>query len=135
MARARAQDEFTRPTGTVLGRGFTINAAQVIGAEAESMRLDGVIHGNIEMDGVLNLGETGRVEGDILAESARIAGAVHGSIQCRFALHLTDTAEVTGDILTETLIIDKGAVLHGRCQTSAAPGGAVSSLTYATASA
>jgi len=133
MAKAsRTQDEFTRPTGTVLGRGFTIQAATVMGAEAESMRLDGVVQGNIEMDGVLNLGESGRVEGDILAESARIAGTVQGSIQCRFALHLTATAEVTGDIMTETLIIDKGAVLHGRCQTSSAPGG-VSTLTYATA--
>jgi cytoskeletal protein CcmA (bactofilin family) len=119
MAKSRTQDEFTRPTGTVIGRGFTVQAARLVGTESESMRVDGVIQGNIELDGVLNLGESGRVEGDIMAESARIAGAVYGSIQCRYALHLTATAEVTGDILTETLIIDKGAILHGRCQTSA----------------
>jgi cytoskeletal protein CcmA (bactofilin family) len=132
MAKTRVQDEFTRPTGTVLGKGFTVQAAQILGTEAESMRLDGTIQGNIEMNGVLNLGETGRVEGDIIAESARIAGAVHGTIQCRYALHLTESAEVTGDILTETLIIDKGAILHGRCQTSAS-NNPVSTLTYATA--
>jgi cytoskeletal protein CcmA (bactofilin family) len=129
MARNRAADEFTRPTGTVIGKGFTIQASQLVGQEAESMRVDGVIQGNIEMDGVLNLGESGRVEGDILAESARIAGAVYGSIQCRYALHLTDTAEVTGDIQTETLIIDKGAILHGRAQTSAPANGMT--LSYA----
>jgi cytoskeletal protein CcmA (bactofilin family) len=132
MARTRTQDEFTRPTGTVIGRGFTIQAAQVIGTEAESIRVDGVIQGNLEIDGVLNLGETGRIDGDVLAESARIAGTVHGGIQCRYALHLTATAEVTGDILTETLIIDKGAILHGRCQTSASPEN-VQTLSFATA--
>jgi cytoskeletal protein CcmA (bactofilin family) len=131
MAKTRTQDEFTRTTGTIIGRGFTIHASRVVGTDAESMRVDGVIQGNVELDGVLNLGEAGRVEGDITAESARIAGSVHGSIQCRFALHLTATAEVTGDILTETLIIDKGAILHGRCQTSASQ--EVHSLTYATA--
>jgi len=132
MAKTRVQDEFTRPTGTVLGKGFTVQAAQILGTEAESMRLDGTIQGNIEMNGVLNLGESGRVEGDIIAESARIAGTVHGTIQCRFALHLTESAEVTGDILTETLIIDKGAILHGRCQTSVS-NEVVSTFTYATA--
>jgi cytoskeletal protein CcmA (bactofilin family) len=132
MARTRTQDEFTRPTGTVIGRGFTIQAASFTGTNAESMRVDGVIQGNVELDGVLNLGEDGRIEGDIIAESARIAGTVHGSIQCRYALHLTSSAEVTGDILTETLIIDKGAILHGRCQTAVSPG-VVSTLAYATA--
>ena len=131
MAKNRTQDEFTRPTGTVIGRGLTISAARFTGTDAESMRVDGVIQGNVELDGVLNLGESGRIEGDILSESARVAGTVHGSIQCRFALHLTNTAEVTGDILTETLIIDKGAILHGRCQTSASPGAL--SMSYATA--
>ena len=132
MAKTRTQDEFTRPTGTVIGKGFTIQASQVVGTESESMRVDGVIQGNLEMDGVLNLGESGRIDGDVLAESARIAGTVQGSIQCRYALHLTETAEVMGDILTETLIIDKGAILHGRCQTSASTT-EVQTLTYATA--
>lgn len=131
MARIRTQDEFTRPTGSVIGAGLTVHTARLAGINAESVRVDGTVMGNIELDGVLNLGESGRVEGDILVESARIAGAVYGSIQCRYALHLTATAEVTGDILTETLIIDKGAILHGRCQTSASPGAA--NLTYATA--
>ncbi|MCL2363643.1 MAG: polymer-forming cytoskeletal protein [Defluviitaleaceae bacterium] len=118
MARNRVQDEFTRPTGTVIGKGFTIHANQVVGNEGESMRIDGNILGNVELDGVLNLGESGRIDGDVVAESARIAGAVYGTIQCRYALHLTETAEVTGDIMTETLIIDRGAILHGRAQTA-----------------
>jgi cytoskeletal protein CcmA (bactofilin family) len=130
MPRNKAQDEFTKPTGTVIGRGFSIHASQLIGSGLESMRVDGIIQGTIEMDGVLNLGESGRIEGDVLAESARIAGTVQGSIRCRFALHLTSTAEVSGDILTDTLIIDKGAILHGRAQTSANTDG-VPTLSYA----
>jgi cytoskeletal protein CcmA (bactofilin family) len=83
------------------------------------MRIDGNVIGNIEIDGVLNLSDTGCIDGDILAVSARVAGRVLGNIQCKAALHLASSAQVMGDITTEALIVDNGAVFHGKCQTNA----------------
>jgi cytoskeletal protein CcmA (bactofilin family) len=130
MPRAsNIQDEFTKPTGTVIGKGFTIHAARFACADSESMRIDGTVIGNVDIDGVLNLSETGRVDGNIDAASARVAGRVYGDVNCRNGLHLTSTADVTGDIVTTTLIVDDGAVITGRCQTHVNTG-AVPALGY-----
>ncbi|MCL2216892.1 MAG: polymer-forming cytoskeletal protein [Defluviitaleaceae bacterium] len=120
MPRTKTQDEFTRPTGTVIGHGFTIHAARFTCADFESMRIDGTVIGNIDIDGVLNLSDTGRVDGNISAGSTRIAGRVFGNVSCRNVLHLASTADVRGDITTTTLIIDDGASLTGSCRTHVA---------------
>ena len=106
-------DEFTKPTSTVIGKGFTIQAARFTCAESESMRIDGTVQGDIEIDGLINISDTGRVDGNIIAGSARIAGRVFGNINCRNTVHLATTADVTGDVLTTTLIVDEGAIFSG----------------------
>jgi len=125
MARSRTLDEFTKPTGTVIGEGVTVHSARFSSDAGESMRIDGTLIGDVEIGGVLNVSDTGHVDGNINAGFARIAGRVTGNIQCKNALHLTTTADVVGDILTTTLIIDDGAVLLGRCQTNTSVSGEV----------
>jgi len=117
MSRGR----FDVSTSTVIGQGFTIQTATLSGVDNGSMRVDGNVIGNIDIDGVLNLSDTGFVDGDVYVDSARVAGRVWGNIQCKNALHLTGTAEVTGNILAGALIIDDGAVFHGLCQTQGMP--------------
>jgi len=120
MARS-ATSRFDAPTSTVIGVGFTIQAACLTGADNGSIRIDGNVIGNVEINGVINLSDTGYVDGDVTADSARIAGRVLGNITCKNALHLTSTAEVIGDVLAGSLIIDDGVVLHGLCQTLGMP--------------
>jgi len=120
MARVTIHDEFTKPTGTVIGKGYTIHAARFACSDSESMKIDGTVIGNIEIDGVILLSEAGRVDGNISANSCLIAGRVSGNIACRYAVKLASTADVTGDILTTTLIVDDGAIFLGRCQTHVA---------------
>ena len=118
MARSRTIDEFTKPTGTVIGAGFTIHAAHFSCSDAESIRIDGTVVGNITIDGVLIISETGYVNGDVEASSVRVAGRVTGNLSCRNALHFTPTADVTGDMRAAAFIVDDGAIFMGRCQTS-----------------
>ena len=128
MSRSRTTNRFDMPTNTVIGEGFTIHAARLSGEDNGSMRVDGNVIGNIEINGVLNLSETGFVDGDVVVDSARIAGRVLGNIHCKTALHLASTAEIMGDVLTGTLIVDDGVVFHGLCQTLNTP--MVPTLTY-----
>jgi cytoskeletal protein CcmA (bactofilin family) len=119
MPRTKAKDELSKPTGTVIGQGFTIQAVKLAGTDP--IRVDGVILGNVDLNGPLHLSETGVVEGDVLASSARIAGQVIGNIDCQTLLHVAATAVVTGDIAAETIIVDQGAVLHGMFKTRPTP--------------
>ena len=121
MSRSRSASRFDASTSTVIGAGFTIHAASLSGADNGSMRVDGNVIGNIDISGVLNLSDTGFVDGDITVDTARIAGRVLGNIRCKSALHLTSTAEVMGDVLAGTIIIDDGVVFHGICQTQSMP--------------
>jgi len=117
MARTRTLDEFTKPTGTVIGEGFTIRTANFSCDDSEALRIDGTIVGNIEIKSVVNVSETGCVEGNINASFVRIAGTVTGNIFCRNAVHLAATADVKGDISTASIIIDDGATFRGGCRT------------------
>jgi cytoskeletal protein CcmA (bactofilin family) len=114
---SRIQEEFTKPTITVIGNGFTVHAARMICDEPESMRVDGTILGDIEIEGLVNISETGRIDGNISSGSARIAGRVFGNIKCRNTIHFASTADVTGDVTAANLIVDEGAVFTGKCQT------------------
>ncbi|MCL1878669.1 MAG: polymer-forming cytoskeletal protein [Defluviitaleaceae bacterium] len=110
-------DEFNKPTSTVIGNGFTIHAARLTCSENESMRVDGTIIGDIEIEGLVSVSETGRVDGNISSGSARVAGQVFGNVECRNTIHLAATADVSGNVITSTLIVDDGAIFTGRCQT------------------
>jgi len=117
MSYTNIQKEFTKPTATVIGKGFIVEAARFTCTDSESIRVDGTIIGDIDIDGVLIISETGHIGGNIAAGSTRVAGCVLGSIQCRSAVHLAATAEVKGDINASVFIIDEGAVIIGSCQT------------------
>ena len=121
MSRSRPVSRFDASMGTVIGEGFTLQAASLSGGENESIRIDGNVIGNVDITGILNLSDTGFVDGDVYAESARVAGRISGNINCKSAVHLTNTAEVIGDVLAESIIIDDGAVFHGLCQTRNMP--------------
>ena len=116
MARSHIMDEFTKPTNTIISKSFTIQYAYFTCEDSESMRIEGTVIGDIEIDGVLIIGDSGYVDGNISAGSVRVAGRICGNIQCLHALHLTSTAEIVGDVSASSLVIDNGAIFSGHCQ-------------------
>ncbi len=96
----------------IIGVGTTIKGD----IETEgSIRIDGVLKGNIQAKGKLVMGAESSVEGDIIAENADIEGKVTGNLQIKQRLELKSTAKVTGDIRTKRLVIDEGAIFEGAC--------------------
>ena len=97
---------------TVIGEGMYLEAARMTGQE--SVRIDGVYKGAIEIDGSLVLGDSGSVTGDVQASYFLVAGELMGNIECHTQLHFASTARVIGDVNAQSLIIDEGSQVSGR---------------------
>jgi cytoskeletal protein CcmA (bactofilin family) len=76
------------------------------------VHLDGAVRGDLRV-GRLTIGETGQVEGVIVAEAVDIRGRVIGSVTAP-AVKLYASARVDGDITQTQLTIEPGAHFEGR---------------------
>ncbi|MFI4949450.1 MAG: polymer-forming cytoskeletal protein [Caulobacterales bacterium] len=76
------------------------------------VQLDGAVRGDLKV-GHLSIGETGQVEGVIVADTVEVRGRVAGAIHAR-QVRLFSTARVDGDITHEQLAVEPGAHFAGR---------------------
>ena len=106
MKRANAK------IGTIIGKGTVIGGD--FSAE-KSVRMDGLIEGNVKVAGEIVVGAKGRVNGNVEAASAIIGGEVYGDIIAPERVELTVTARVIGNIKTNIIVIDEKAVFQGAC--------------------
>lgn len=79
-------------------------------------RLDGILEGNIQLNGKLVIGDSGVVNGNVLCQNANIIGTVNGNLSVKELLSLSASARVRGDILINKLSIEPGAVFSGKCR-------------------
>ena len=80
----------------------------------QSIRIDGVVEGDIQSKGDVVVGEKSRVRANIVAKRIIVAGEVIGNIEALQGLEIASTGKVFGDISGARLIIEKGAVYRGR---------------------
>ena len=84
-----------------------------------SIRIDGELTGTIKSSGKIVIGETGKVNGDIICQTANCSGDVKGKITVAELLTLHATASIKGDIITGKLAIEPGAAFTGNCSMGA----------------
>jgi cytoskeletal protein CcmA (bactofilin family) len=76
------------------------------------LHVDGAVKGDVKV-GRLTIGETGRIDGTVVAEMVEARGKIVGSITAR-QIRLFATAHVEGDITHEQLAMETGASFQGR---------------------
>ncbi len=77
------------------------------------MRIEGAFDGNVDLHGLLVIGETGRVTCDQLrANVVIVAGAIKGDIIAE-KLEIRSTGRVWGDVVTAAFSTEEGAFLRG----------------------
>ena len=96
-----------------IAKGTTIKGS--ISAVGD-FRLDGMLEGNITLNGKLVVGESGFIKGNVVCQNANIIGRVDGNISVKELLSLNSTANVKGDILINRLSIEPGATVSGSCR-------------------
>jgi cytoskeletal protein CcmA (bactofilin family) len=80
-----------------------------------TLRIDGVFKGKIETSGMLTIGNNAQVEATIVAKSALIGGKVKGMVMVEERVELESSSTLEGDLRTRDLIINEGALFHGKC--------------------
>ena len=62
------------------------------------------------------MGETGRVEGNVVTVDSAVRGKVKGEIKVSGTLHLHETAKIDGTIIARKMVVDSGASYSGDCR-------------------
>ncbi len=76
------------------------------------LQIDGVVRGEVRV-GKLTIGDTGHVEGSVVADAIEVRGRVVGALTAK-QIRLYGTAYVDGDITHEQLAMETGAFFQGR---------------------
>jgi cytoskeletal protein CcmA (bactofilin family) len=78
------------------------------------VRVEGTFEGEINLKGLLVIGETGKVTCEnVRAANVIVAGAVKGNITAQ-KVEIRSTGRVWGDILTTAFATEEGAFLRGQ---------------------
>jgi len=80
------------------------------------VRIEGAFDGEIELDGLLVIGPTGRVTcPELRASSVIVAGAMRGNIRAE-RVEIRSSGRVWGDVITASMSTQEGAFLRGAIQ-------------------
>lgn len=91
---------------TVLRGEFDLNGV---------LRIDGTFDGNIDGNGKVLVGESGKVKSDIKARIVIIGGTVYGDIKASEMITILSTGKLIGNIETPRLIAEEGMIFDGKC--------------------
>ncbi len=79
------------------------------------IRIDGTLTGNLNVQGKVVIGVTGKVKGEITCKNSEVEGKIEGKISVTELLSLKTSSSVLGDIKTSKLAIEPGATFTGNC--------------------
>ena len=103
----------------------TPNSKNVLSSDVEikgnlkfsgELTMEGKLEGEINSDGVLQLGETGAVNGNLNVNSVIVRGKINGNVVAKDKIEIKSKAEVFGDIRAAKLVIEEGVTFVGKTE-------------------
>lgn len=80
------------------------------------MTFDGKLDGEVQTDGVLNLGDSAIINGNINAQTVVVRGKVNGNINAKEKIEIKTKAELFGDIRAAKLVVEEGVTFVGKTE-------------------
>ena len=80
------------------------------------LTLEGKLEGEVQTDGLLNLGDTAVVNGNINAQSVVVRGKLNGNINAKEKIEIKAKAELFGDIRATKLVVEEGVTFVGKTE-------------------
>lgn len=111
VTQAARQESVVGEISTLLGRGSEFEGKLTFEG---TVRIDGVLKGEVFSEDVLIIGEGARVEAEIDVGAIIIQGTVIGNIRAKRSIEVLAPGRVNGDLTTPSLQIEKGVVFEGR---------------------
>jgi cytoskeletal protein CcmA (bactofilin family) len=99
------------PLAALLGKGARYSGDLTFEGR---VRVDGHFKGQIHTEDVLEVGESGVVEGHVDAATLVVSGRVAGSIRATQRLIVTRTGNVSGDVDAAQLEVEVGACFDAK---------------------
>lgn len=98
---------------TVIGKGTTFDGTLTT---AETVRVEGVVKGNVVSEGTFIVGCGGLVDGKIEAVNILVGGEVRGELFASGKIEVNPTGKIYGNLHTKALIVDDKALFRGTCE-------------------
>lgn len=76
------------------------------------LRLDGEFTGTINSKGIISVGKTGLIEGDIVSRKLIVSGCFLGTAHCE-EIEILARGKVVGQIISKVLVIERGGFFEG----------------------
>ncbi|MBX3731671.1 MAG: polymer-forming cytoskeletal protein [Verrucomicrobiae bacterium] len=83
---------------------------------AGEMTFEGKLEGEIRGEGVLHLGDSATVKGDIHADSVVVRGKINGNISAKDRIEIKAKTELFGDIKAAKLVVEEGVTFVGKSE-------------------
>jgi len=109
-AKAAARQQDYGKVDTVIGEETRLKG------EIQSqgvVRVDGIVEGKIEHNGLLIVGPAGRLLANVMSKGLAVAGEVRGDVEVEGKLELLAGARMFGDIRCGHLVVHEGATFQG----------------------
>lgn len=79
-----------------------------------SIQINGTVDGEVKSDENINIGETAKINGPVIAKTIEVSGEVKGLVEATERLEVNPTGKILGDINAKSLIIKQGAKFIGK---------------------
>jgi cytoskeletal protein CcmA (bactofilin family) len=110
MLKSTSYEGTRSDEATVISKGVRIEGKLSCSG---NIRLDGEVQGDISSEGIVIIGENGKVNGQINADSITIGGRVAGTVRAKDKVVLEAKANLKGDIITKIFMVEAGAIFNG----------------------
>lgn len=109
----RTEEYLARRVNSIIGKGTEFTGTL---RTKETVRIDGLVNGDIFSEGTLIVGNGGEVHGKIEAVNILIGGEVHGELFASGRIEATNTGRIYANLHTKSLIVDEKAEFYGTCE-------------------
>jgi cytoskeletal protein CcmA (bactofilin family) len=80
------------------------------------LTFEGKLDGDVQTDGVLNLGDSAVVNGNINAQTVVVRGKINGNITAKEKIEIKSKTELFGDIRATKLTVEEGVTFVGKTE-------------------